>query len=388
MKALITGSSWKIGIAAACSLARKGFTVVGTDDHKLPFNIYSKHLSAHYIHSPFYHDNFYDDIISIIKKEKPEVLLPIGGTKQISFNKDKISKYINILVPDYENYLKVYDKKETHNLCKKVGVSVPNRHTDDEAAFILMNERNKKLVVKPDYDIGGAKGLSIINSIDQLNFAINYNKSISSNYIIEEYIPGASSMRAVQIIFDRKNRVLEYFILKKIRQWPVTGGVTAYAESSNEKKLLDFVMPFFEKCLWEGPVEIELIIDERNGMPKLIEINPRFAGSIAFAIQCGIDFPYTLCSSAINKEKVDVSSTYKSGIFYINFSYYVKAILKEFRSSNSKIAFFFEVLIELKRRKAGMIVDKKDILVYMSKAINEFIHNLFKIKKSFFETYK
>ena len=369
MKALITGSNWKIGIAAAYSLARNGVTVIGTDEHKLPLNIHSRHLKAHYFNALFSQDQFFDDIISIIKKEKPDVLLPIAGTKQISLHKSEIKKYVKLLVPDYESYIMVYDKKHAHKLCTDVGIAVPNRYSDEEANSILKNAENLKLVIKPDFDIGGAKGLSIVSSINHLNIARKYIESISSGYVIEEYIPGA--MYAVQILFDKKNRLLEYFILKKIHQWPVTGGITAYAISKCEYRFLEFFLPFFEKCPWEGPVEAELIIDERNGSLKLIEINPRFAGSIAFAIQCGINFPLTACRAAVSEHDFEITSNYEPGIFYINTSYYLKAILKEFRSAKSKSLFINQILKELKQKKVSTLIDRRDFPVYIAKAINE-----------------
>lgn len=379
MKVLLTGSNWKIGITAAYSLAKKGFSVIGTDDRKLPFNIHSRHLQSHYIHAPFSDKKFYENILSIIKKEKPDVLLLLGGTKLISINKNEISKYVNVLVPDYESYKKVYNKRETYKLCIEGGIAVPIRYTDDEANSMLKEDKNIKLVVKPDYDIGGARGLSFVSSVEELNGAKKYIKSSGISYIIEEYIPGASRMRAVQIIFDKKNKILEYFILKKIRQFPVTGGITAYAESTNESKLLEFVMPFFEKCRWEGPVEVELIIDERDGNPKLIEINPRFPGSIAFAIQCGINFPFTTCMAAISDGNFESVSSYKSGIYYINFSYYLRSVIRELHTAKNKSAVLHKIFKELKQKKVGMFIDKKDFPVYLAKAVNEI--KLFYLKK-------
>jgi predicted ATP-grasp superfamily ATP-dependent carboligase len=36
------------------------------------------------------------------------------------------------------------------------------------------------------------------------------------------------------------------------------------------------------------------MIDPRDGTPKLLEVNPRFWGSVQLAIQSGVDFPYML----------------------------------------------------------------------------------------------
>lgn len=51
--------------------------------------------------------------------------------KQISLNKNKISKYVKVLVPDYESYMKVHDKRETYKICKEEGIAVLNRYTDE-----------------------------------------------------------------------------------------------------------------------------------------------------------------------------------------------------------------------------------------------------------------
>jgi predicted ATP-grasp superfamily ATP-dependent carboligase len=45
-----------------------------------------------------------------------------------------------------------------------------------------------------------------------------------------------------------------------------------------------------------GVAEIEFVIDQRDSTPKLMEINPRFWGSIQGAINAGVDFPHALYS--------------------------------------------------------------------------------------------
>ena len=376
MKVLVTGTTWKIGMAAVHSLSKEGYTIIGTDDRSLPFKIHSRYIKSYYTHAPYPDNNFYEDILSIIKKENPDVLIPIGGTKQISFHKNEISKYVNVLVPDYESFCRVYDKKKTHILCEETEIAVPKRFTDVEADCLLRNEKNTKLVIKPDFDIGGAHGLSIVDTIEELDTAKKNIRNMFGNYVVEEFIPGSLNMRAVQLVFNKGHKISACFILKKIRQWPVTGGITAYAESTHEWELLEFIMPLFKKCPWEGPIEVELIIDERDGKPKLIEINPRFAGSIAFAIQCGVNFPHTVCMDAMNKDHLVNTSNYDSGMFYINFSYYLKTILKEYSLAKSKSALLFQVFNELKQRKVGTVPDKKDFLVYLIKALMELKNNL------------
>ena len=384
MKVLVTGSALKIGMAVVQSLSKEGCTVVGADEQSFPLNIYSRNLKSHYIHTPFTNSNFFEDILSIIQKEKPDVLIPIGGTKQVSMYKNEIEKHINILVPDYKSFCSAYDKKKTYEICNNAGIAMPKRFTDDEANRLLQNGKNNKLVIKPDFDIGGSRGLNIVDNLKELELARKKIQTNHGNYVIEEYIPGASRTRTLQLLFDKNNKLISYFILKKIHQWPITGGNTGYAESTQEKELLEFVLPFFKKCPWEGPAGVQLIIDERNGSPKLIEINPRFTGSLPFAVQCGVNLPFAACKVALNKD-AEGYSNYDPGIFYIHLAFYIKAITKEFSGSRNKLSYLIQVTKEIKQRKVGVMVDKKDFPIYLVKTLIELKHFIRHLKNAFYD---
>jgi predicted ATP-grasp superfamily ATP-dependent carboligase len=43
---------------------------------------------------------------------------------------------------------------------------------------------------------------------------------------------------------------------------------------------------------------VEFKVDPRDGTPKLMEINPRFWGSLALAVAAGVNFPYLLLRMA------------------------------------------------------------------------------------------
>ncbi len=366
MKVLLIGATRRAGIAAANALIKEGFTVIGSDERKFPFNLHSKHTKPYYTNAPFADNQFYPDVLALIKKERPDAVLPVLGSNQISLHKKEISNYTNLLIPDYESFTAAFSKKKMHAVCKETGISVPQRFTDCEASSFLNSKKVSMLVIKPDCDEGAAHGLRYINTTDALEAAKKYIQNRFGSYVIEEFIPGASSMRSVQLLFDKENKIAAYFILKKIRQWPVTGGLTVCAESTNEAELLEFVLPFFKKCPWEGPVEAELIIDERDGKPKLIEINPRFAGSLLFPIKCGVNFPYIACMLAVNKRYFQTPPRFEAGIFYINRTYYLRAILKEFYFAKKKTAFLHKVLKELMRKKITTFPEKKDLLLYLA----------------------
>ena len=68
-----------------------------------------------------------------------------------------------------------------------------------------------------------------------------------------------------------------------------------------------------EKIGWFGVAMVEFKVDPRDGLAKLMEINPRFWGSLALAIQAGVNFPLLLHKMAMGVH-FDPVETYRPGV--------------------------------------------------------------------------
>ena len=82
------------------------------------------------------------------------------------------------------------------------------------------------------------------------------------------------------------------FAHRRIRSLTPMGGASVLGESvaKSYKRCCDIGRQLVEGLRWTGPVMVEFKIDNRDGRPKLIEINGRFWGSLPLAIASGIDF--------------------------------------------------------------------------------------------------
>ena len=67
-----------------------------------------------------------------------------------------------------------------------------------------------------------------------------------------------------------------------------------------------------EGVRFHGVAMVEFRYDERTGQCWLLEVNPRFWGSLALAIQSGVDFPYLLYRMATEGD-VEPVTTYRTG---------------------------------------------------------------------------
>jgi D-aspartate ligase len=353
MKVLVTGATRNAGLAIARGLAGQGCEVIGADERRLPFNAHTRYTKPYYQYPTGYQDGFLYGLMEIIQKEKPDLLIPVSGTKHISMHKELIEKFTKVMLPDYRSYMAAFDNQTTLEECKELGIGRPDIWREKEVQLVLKQNRTSpkplSFVLKPRADMGGARGLGIFN--DEKSFKSLQKKTMHYGpYCIQEYIPGGpENMRTMNLLFDENGKVVAHFATKKIRQWPNTGGISVLSESIHAPDLVDFVMPFFEKWHWQGMAEVEIKIDARDQKPKLIEINPRFCGYIGFAIACGVNFPWDICRLTEGKKVEKVS--YPAGVEYINWPAYLKAAFSEVKVSKNKAAAIIKIRNELKGRK-------------------------------------
>ena len=123
-----------------------------------------------------------------------------------------------------------------------------------------------------------------------------------------------------------------------------------------------------ESIYYYGIAEIEFVIDKRDNIPKLMEINPRFWGSLQGAISAGVDFP-VLLFDLFNDGSVDKNLNYKRGIKERNvipYEYHrLRKIILGSYSANFKISSTIEFL-KFYKDDAYFIFDIDDLQPFLS----------------------
>ena len=116
-------------------------------------------------------------------------------------------------------------------------------------------------------------------------------------------------------LFNRNSKPVAIFCHRRIREYPITGGPSTYCESVVEPKIIDYGLKLLKEIGWYGVAMVEFRLDERDNTFKLMEINPRFWGSLPLAIASGVDFPYLLYNMAVgNGGALTPCFKYKVGV--------------------------------------------------------------------------
>jgi len=182
-----------------------------------------------------------------------------------------------------------------------------------------------------------------------VGIAICKNKSdLKKNYIemsskfgrcfVQEYIPNGGEY-GVYTIFNFNSEPIALTVHKRIRTLYSYGGVSTFRETLKNEKLVKIAFKLLKKIKWSGAAMVEFRIDNRNKLPKLIEINPRFWGSLQLSILAGIDFPYTLYKLILNKD-IEPKLNFKEGV---KCRWAIGDICGFFNSQN-KLNFFIDFL--------------------------------------------
>ncbi len=108
--------------------------------------------------------------------------------------------------------------------------------------------------------------------------------------VAQEVIAGLGNQKRVYIsVFGQGGRLLGHCLMKEFRPYPVYTGMPPVVQPVEDEALLELCANFLRKIEYRGICEYEFKLDERDGKPRLIEMNPRFSGTGDSAKYTGVE---------------------------------------------------------------------------------------------------
>jgi protein-tyrosine phosphatase len=105
------------------------------------------------------------------------------------------------------------------------------------------------------------------------------------------------------------------FMHRRIREAPPSGGPSTCALSIYEEDLMQAGKKILDALAWHGVAMVEFKRERSTGDLYLIEINPKFWGSLDLALASGVNFPALDVRIAMSEE-IQFSDEYKVGLKY------------------------------------------------------------------------
>ena len=300
----------------AKSLKNQGYCVILFCDNKKSYGYRTKYADE-VILVPSIKDEleeFKRFFISYLGINSVDIIIPMNdySAEFLSFNKYSLLKYCHFIMPDYDVFMRGYDK----NLLMKVCVDnhFPHPKTADLSKMSI--EESVRYVrfpslIKPN-KATGARGFTIVQSIHDIYENLPKVKEVYGDCHLQEYLPEGGRQYKVQV-FIYKNELINATVMNKIRFYPKKGGSSCFSKTIECNHLVGLCFQVLKTIGWSGFADFDLIEDTRDNVVKIIEINPRVPACIKAAFYSGIDFAenITQCSMGLSPRK----DVYQPGVY-------------------------------------------------------------------------
>jgi len=289
-------------------------------------------------------DGFLADLEGHLATGNYDVLIPILDVTAtfVCRHKERLEKYVRIPLPDYEIFMRARDKSQTMKIAQAHGLPCPRTYfPTDSRVKDIAEAVSYPVLIKPNITVG-ARGQIKVNSKSEL---LTMYPKVVARYgacSIQEYIPQTDMQYKAQIFIGRDGEVKGCVVYSKIRHYPLEGGVSTLNCTVDRPDIAEIGVKLLQAMEWSSYGDIDLIADPRDGLVKIMEVNPRVTGSVKICFAAGVDFANMLVSYAMGYDILPVKQ-YQRGIYLRNLGMDLLWFLKSpgrFKASPSWFWFF------------------------------------------------
>ncbi len=309
---VILDGNQRAALAAVRALGKKGIPVVVADH--MPHSIAA---ASRFCQQSFLYPSPYTDpeaFISVLIEKLaifPQVVLfPMTDVtlSEVLLNRKRFPDGVVLPFPGWEAYQKVSDKVNLFREARNLSVPMPETLFSDDFdsssdMLVAAASLGYPLVCKAAFsrvrtgDTWTSTSVRYVLSEDDLSQMLAAKPFAQTPFVIQEKIEGPG---VGVFVFMNNGELLSSFAHQRLREKPPSGGVSVLCQSIKPPAIaLDAAVRILKAHEWTGVAMVEYKQDVRTGLPKLIEVNGRFWGSLQLAVASGVDFPFLLYAHAL-----------------------------------------------------------------------------------------
>jgi len=306
MKVLVTDGDNRAALAVTRSLGRLGHEVIVGEKRTPALAQVSRYCRGRVVYpdpvsAP---GEFVQWLASAIRDLGIDVLIPISDitTLTITDSRQALGSRCAIPFASADVVARAADKVDVLQTAERVGVGVPRSVVVEDPQVIPDTDFGYPVVVKPHRSrvktAEGWKSTAVSYAADRAALGRDLARRPRHEFpvLLQERIVGPGF--GVFACYHEGSAVA-LFSHRRLRERPPWGGVSVLSESVEMCPVArDEATRLLDELGWHGVAMVEFKRDERDGRPKLMEINGRFWGSLQLAIDAGVDFPALLLHSA------------------------------------------------------------------------------------------
>jgi hypothetical protein len=184
-----------------------------------------------------------------------------------------------------------FNKSAIMALADELGIPHPRSWTARSIDEVDSLPEEFPVVIKAASELA-VKGVSYANTAsERRSLAQNLFAQLPSDdthgLLFQEFVKGTG--RGYFTVFDT-GRPVTAFMHERLREFPPTGGSSTAARAIYDRRLKDYSEALLRALDWHGPAMVEFKYDADRDRYNLIEINPKFWGSLELGLSAGINF--------------------------------------------------------------------------------------------------
>ena len=247
---------------------------------------------------------FIESLRRVLVNDDIDVVLPVAHetTKLCSEHVSDLSEHAELPVAEWETFRRGFDKAETLAAADRAGVPRPKTvypETPEEADSVA-ETLTFPVVVKPRRG-AGSRGIAFVDNPESFSEVYRERYESHDRPLVQERLPAEGRGLGVGVLRGPNGTVRAEFAYRRLREYPPSGGPSTLRESVEGKQIRAYARDLLEELDWEGVAMVEFKRDTRDGDPKLMEVNPRFWGSLHLPLHAGVDFPWLLFQQALGR---------------------------------------------------------------------------------------
>ena len=251
----------------------------------------------------------------LIRNHNYDVIFGVGDSECLMLAGAREHLDAAVGVVEHGSLVRALDKSELGEVGDRLGIRTPailDRIPDNLSCAGLIIKEKIHGQENPD-GRAGHSAPALVHTGHEAEAAAADIRSAGGTPLFQEALRG--ELVAYCVVRDRDGRALGDLQQRATRTFPPEAGVSVRAETTpvspqireDCSRLLD------ELGVW-GVAEIQFIAPP-DGRPALIDVNPRFYGSMALAIKAGIDLPM-LATAVVSKQNLPAFKTARVGVRY------------------------------------------------------------------------
>lgn len=288
---LILEAAAKASLPLIESSYRRGRRVVAASHLNVCTGMFSRYVSRR-VRSPNAQEqpeDYKNWLLTFLASNKIDMLYPVGdvATDLVAQVQGQAREHARLVIPPYERFRVARDKILTMQAADRCGVPIPRTWYPDEDDLAGHEDQIVfPSLIKPALS-AGARGIVFLDSFAQLQRELPRVRAEFGRCYVQEFVPG--TQQKADAVIGPSGELLSGLVYDKLRYYPPAGGSSVLNRTVCRPDVIDSVAAMLSELGWFGFCDFDFITDERDGVARLIEINPRFPESFRATVAGGVD---------------------------------------------------------------------------------------------------